>query len=65
VLYTNQNAVMSAMEAAAEAGIAATEPGSVARRRLTQMHDFDAFLRAEIPALLDRWHQQSAAQAEV
>jgi DNA-binding MarR family transcriptional regulator len=58
VLYTNQNAVISAMQAAAEAGIAATGPDSVAGRRLTEMHDFYAFLLGEIPALLDRWHQR-------
>ncbi|WP_319451214.1 MULTISPECIES: GbsR/MarR family transcriptional regulator [unclassified Mycobacterium] len=60
VLFTNQNAVISAMQAAAEAGIAATGNDSLAGRRLTQMRDFYTFLLAEIPALLDRWHQQSA-----
>ena len=59
VLYTNQNVVIPAMQAAAEAGIAAIQGDSPARRRLTQMRDFYAFLLAEIPALLDRWHQQS------
>ena len=59
MLYTNQNAVISAMQAAADSGIAATSKGSLARRRLTQMRDFYAFLINEIPAVLDRWHQQS------
>ncbi|MFW3112955.1 GbsR/MarR family transcriptional regulator [Mycobacterium haemophilum] len=59
VLFTNQNVVISAMQAAAEAGIAATQPGSVARDRLTRMHDFYAFLLGEIPALLQRWRQQA------
>lgn len=59
VLFTNQNAVISAMQAAAEAGIAATGHDSLARHRLTQMHDFYDFLLGEIPALLDRWRQQS------
>jgi DNA-binding MarR family transcriptional regulator len=63
LLYTNQNAVISAMQAAAEAGIAAAGHDSLAGRRLTQMRDFYAFLLAEIPALLDRWHQQSAPRA--
>ena len=58
VLYTNQNAVISAMQAAADSGIVATSNGSLARRRLTQMRDFYAFLLDEIPAVLDRWHQQ-------
>jgi DNA-binding MarR family transcriptional regulator len=63
VLYTNQNAVISAMQAAAEAGITATGHDSLAGRRLTEMHDFYAFLLGEIPALLDRWHQRSASSA--
>jgi DNA-binding transcriptional regulator GbsR (MarR family) len=58
VLYTNQNEVISAMQDAADAGIAAIGQDSLARRRLTQMRDFYAFLLAEIPALLDRWHQR-------
>ena len=58
VLYTNQNEVISAMQDAADAGIAAIGQDNLARRRLTQMRDFYAFLLAEIPALLDRWHQR-------
>lgn len=58
VLYTNQNEVISAMQSAATAGIAATQHDSLPRRRLTQMRDFYEFLVAEIPPLLDRWHQQ-------
>jgi DNA-binding MarR family transcriptional regulator len=62
VLYTNQNAVISAMQSAAEAGITATGHDSLAGRRLTEMRDFYAFLLGEIPALLDRWHQRSATR---
>lgn len=58
VLYTNQNEVIAAMQDAADAAIAAIGHDSPARRRLTQMRDFYAFLLAEIPALLDRWHQR-------
>jgi DNA-binding MarR family transcriptional regulator len=57
LLYTNQNAVLAPMLAAAEAGIAAAGHDSLAGRRLTQMRDFYAFLLAEIPALLDRWRR--------
>ncbi|WP_319455543.1 MULTISPECIES: GbsR/MarR family transcriptional regulator [unclassified Mycobacterium] len=59
VLYTNQNAVIAAMQAAAEVGIAATGHDSLAGRRLAEMRDFYAFLLGEIPALLDRWHQRA------
>jgi DNA-binding MarR family transcriptional regulator len=61
LLYTNQNAVLAPMLAGAEAGIAATGQDGLARHRLTQMRDFYTFLLAEIPALLDRWHEQSLA----
>jgi hypothetical protein len=52
-LYTDQNETLEAMTKAAEAGIAATREESLARRRLTQMRDFYAFLFDEIPALLE------------
>jgi DNA-binding MarR family transcriptional regulator len=59
ILFTNQNVVISAMQAAAEAGIAATGSDSPARQRLTRMRDFYAFMLEEIPALLERWRQRS------
>ncbi|SIL45184.1 transcriptional regulator TrmB [Mycobacteroides abscessus subsp. abscessus] len=58
VLFTNQNAVLSAMQEAAAAGIAGTQTDSLARARLTQMRDFYAFLLGEIPTLLERWRQE-------
>jgi DNA-binding transcriptional regulator GbsR (MarR family) len=61
VQYTNQNEVTAAVIKAAEAGIATTEPGSLAHQRLIQMRDFYNFLMEEIPALLDRWYQQSGS----
>lgn len=63
VLYTNQNEVLAAMQKAAEAGIAATGPRSLARQRLSQMRDFYDFLLAEIPSLLEQWHQQRSGVA--
>lgn len=57
LLYTNQNAVLFPMLAAAEAGIAAAGRDSLAGHRLTEMRDFYAFLLGEIPALLDRWNE--------
>lgn len=61
ILFTGQNETIAAMQAAAEAGIAATDSHSPAFQRLAQMRDFYAFLMAEIPALLDRWHQRPEA----
>ncbi|MBU9763743.1 MarR family transcriptional regulator [Mycobacterium sp. TNTM28] len=57
-LFTSQNATIAAMQAAADAGIAATDRTSPAHHRLTQMRDFYAFLMAEVPTVLDRWHRQ-------
>ena len=51
VLLTSQNVTISVMQAAAEAGVAAIGHDSLAGQWLT------------IPALLDRWHQQSAPAA--
>jgi hypothetical protein len=61
LLYTNQNVVLAPMLAAAEAGIAANGHDSLARHRLTQMRDFLHLPSRRIPALLDRWHEQSLA----
>lgn len=61
ILFTSQNETMAAMQAAADAGIEATDDDSPARQRLCQMRDFYAFLMSEIPALLDRWHQERDA----
>ncbi|WP_454793374.1 GbsR/MarR family transcriptional regulator [Mycolicibacterium lutetiense] len=58
ILFTNQNETIAAMQAAADAGITATDRNSPAHHRLTQMRDFYAFLMAEIPTLLERWQQQ-------
>jgi DNA-binding transcriptional regulator GbsR (MarR family) len=58
IQYTSQNEVTAAVIKAAEAGIATTEEGSLARQRLTQMRDFYDYLMSEIPALLDRWYQR-------
>lgn len=59
VLFTSQNVTLTAMQTAAATGIAATPADSLAHHRLTQMRDFYAFLCAEIPALLDRFHNRS------
>lgn len=58
ILFTNQNETLAAMQAAADAGIAATDRSSPAHDRLTQMRDFYAFLMAEIPSILERWHHR-------
>jgi DNA-binding transcriptional regulator GbsR (MarR family) len=58
VLFTSKNETMRVMLDAANAGIEGTDEQGPARRRLAEMRDFYGFLMAEIPALLDRWHEQ-------
>lgn len=61
VLYTSQNEVLAAMQKAAAEAIPTTASDGLARKRLTEMHDFYDFLQAEIPTLLDRWrHRQGS-----
>ncbi len=57
-LFTSQNTVIQAMLQAAAAAIATTDEGDPAHQRLARMHAFYDFLLGELPALLDRWHQQ-------
>ena len=58
MLFTSKNETMREMLEAADAGIGATDEHGPARRRLAEMRDFYGFLMAEIPALVDRWHEQ-------
>ena len=58
VLFTSRNETLRAMLEAADKGIEATANQGLARERLAEMRDFYGFLMAEIPALLDRWHEQ-------
>lgn len=58
LLFTSKNETLQVMLDAANAGIVATDERGPARQRLAQMRDFYGFLMAEIPALLDRWHEQ-------
>jgi DNA-binding transcriptional regulator GbsR (MarR family) len=59
ILFTGQNETLAAMQAAADAGLTVLDRDSPAFHRLAQMRDFYRFLTSEIPALLDRWHQES------
>lgn len=63
ILFTSQNETMAAMQAAADAGIEATDDDGPARQRLCQMRDFYAFLMSEMPKLLDRWRQERDASS--
>ncbi len=49
ILFTGQNEVIAAMQAAADAGLAAADTHGAAFERLAQMRDFYAFLMAELP----------------
>ncbi len=58
-LMTNQNAMLALMLEVAEDGLAHTHPGSPAAARLRQMGSFYRHLLAELPALIERWHETS------
>lgn len=58
ILMSSQNEVVKAMQEAAERGIEAAGPDTMAGRRLREMHDFYSYLMAELPAVIDRWHAQ-------
>jgi hypothetical protein len=59
-LMSSQNEVLGLMREVGDAGLAAVPEGGPAHERLRRMRDFYAFLLAELPALLDRWHREAA-----
>jgi site-specific recombinase XerD len=61
-LFSTQNQVIRVMQEAADDGIAASGPNSVASRRLEDMRDFYAFMLRELPALVDRWQQHDSGR---
>lgn len=56
ILMSSQNEVVKSMQEAAATGIEAVGASSVAGLRLAEMRDFYAYLMAELPAVIDRWH---------
>ena len=60
-MMSSQNEMIQVMQEIAEAGIASAPPDSPAARRLERMRDFYAYLFAELPALIERWHEQRKA----
>jgi len=57
-LMSGQNAMIEVMQDVAEAGLASAPAGSPAVTRLRRMRDFYAYLFAELPALIERWHEK-------
>ncbi|AXI78826.1 GbsR/MarR family transcriptional regulator [Peterkaempfera bronchialis] len=58
VMSSSQNRLLDVMVQAAEEGIQAAGEESVAGLRLREMRDFYAYMQRELPALIDRWHEQ-------
>jgi DNA-binding transcriptional regulator GbsR (MarR family) len=54
-LYAYRGEMLRRWEEAMQDGIAALGTGSPAGRRLEETREFFAFLRAELPALMERW----------
>ncbi len=60
-LHSQQNAVLQAILAATEKGLAEAQPGGPAQHRLREMRDFYAFLMRELPQLIERWRIERKA----
>jgi hypothetical protein len=56
-LLSGQNATIQLMQDVAEAGLASTPTDGPAAVRLRRVRDFYAYLLAELPALIERWHE--------
>ena len=54
----NQDQVYARMEATLREGVAALGTGSPAAARVEETRDFFAYLRKELPLILERWHEQ-------
>jgi hypothetical protein len=54
----NREPLLRRWQRAIEEGVDAVGSDSPAGRRLTETAEFFAFLRAEMPALLERWRAQ-------
>ena len=61
-----RNGVLEAWQRTMADGAATLGPDTPAGRRLEEMHDFFAFMREEMPGLLERWrgHREAAAAAD-
>jgi DNA-binding MarR family transcriptional regulator len=62
-MLANRMTILSGWEEAMASGAAVVGPESPAGRRLQENEAFFAFLRIEMPALLDRWRRARAAVA--
>jgi hypothetical protein len=56
-LMTSKNAMIGLMQEIADDGLTAVPAGSPAAERLRRMRDFYAYMLAELPAVIDRWHE--------
>jgi DNA-binding MarR family transcriptional regulator len=56
-LMSSKNAMIGLMREIADAGLADVAPDGPAAARLRGMRDFHAYMLAELPALIDRWHE--------
>jgi DNA-binding MarR family transcriptional regulator len=56
-LMSSKNAMIGLMREIADAGLAGVAADGPAAARLRGMRDFHAYLLAELPALIDRWHE--------
>lgn len=59
---TERDSLLRRWEAVLEEGIAALEPDRPATARLRESRDFFAFVRSELPPMMERWRAQRDAR---
>lgn len=64
-LMTSKNAMIGLMREIADSGLAAVPADGPAAERLRGMRDFHAYMLAELPALIDRWHRTQPPDQDV
>jgi DNA-binding transcriptional regulator GbsR (MarR family) len=64
-LMTSKNAMIGLMREIADSGLADVPADSPAAERLRGMRDFYAYMLAELPALIDRWHRTQRPDQDV
>lgn len=61
-LMSQQNSMLTIMQAAAQEGLDAVDEDSLTGRRLHEMKDFYAYMSAHLVPLIDSWREKYAAE---
>jgi hypothetical protein len=61
---TSKNAMIGLMQEIADDGLTAVPVDGPAAERPRRMRDFYAYMLAELPAMIDRWHAMQPADGQ-